>query len=181
MPVFRLKKAPQQPPSETLSLAACFAAWERPLLAYAFSILGRREVAQDVVQEAFLKLHQSEVPVTAPKAWLYRTVRNLAINTGKRRSRESSLEAQEEDSGEAPGDDSLPGEALERNEILGLARVMVDELDARARSVVKLKFEEGLSYKQIAERTGLSVSNVGYLLHHAVSSLAGEFERLGLR
>jgi DNA-directed RNA polymerase specialized sigma24 family protein len=43
-----------------------------------------------------------------------------------------------------------------------------------------LKFEEDMSYRQIAEKTGLSVSNVGYVLHHAIKSLAVELKKIGV-
>jgi RNA polymerase sigma-70 factor (ECF subfamily) len=45
---------------------------------------------------------------------------------------------------------------------------------------VRLKFNENLSYKEIAARTGLSVSNVGYLLHHALKAVADELAKNGI-
>jgi RNA polymerase sigma-70 factor (ECF subfamily) len=46
--------------------------------------------------------------------------------------------------------------------------------------VVRLKFDEDLSYKQISERTGLTTGHVGYLLHHALKTIAAELARTGL-
>ena len=46
--------------------------------------------------------------------------------------------------------------------------------------MVRLKFDDDLSYQQIAERTGLSNGHVGYLLHHALKTLAAELNRAGL-
>jgi RNA polymerase sigma-70 factor (ECF subfamily) len=63
---------------------------------------------------------------------------------------------------------------------IGLVRLGLAALDERTRAVVKMKFEEDLSYKEIAERTGLSVGHVGYLLHHALKNMAGELKRSGL-
>ena len=48
---------------------------------------------------------------------------------------------------------------------------MVAELSDNQQEVVRLKFQENLSYREIAEVTGLSVSNVGFLLHTAVMKL----------
>jgi len=42
--------------------------------------------------------------------------------------------------------------------------------------VLVLKFQDGLSYKQIGERTGLSVSNVGFLIHTGIKTLRGALE-----
>jgi RNA polymerase sigma factor (sigma-70 family) len=53
-------------------------------------------------------------------------------------------------------------------------------LDARSREVVRLKFEEDLSYAEIGQRTGISAGNVGYLLHHALKAIGLELARTGL-
>jgi RNA polymerase sigma factor (sigma-70 family) len=59
-------------------------------------------------------------------------------------------------------------------------RLSLETLDTRSRELVRLKFNEGLSYKEIAERTGLSIGNVGYILHHAVKTIALELARNGV-
>ena len=43
-----------------------------------------------------------------------------------------------------------------------------------------MKFNDELSYKQMAAETGLSVGNVGYILHHALKRLATELETSGV-
>jgi RNA polymerase sigma-70 factor (ECF subfamily) len=45
---------------------------------------------------------------------------------------------------------------------------------------VQLKFNEGLSYKEMSERTGLTTSNVGYLLHHALKAIEVELTKSGV-
>ena len=62
----------------------------------------------------------------------------------------------------------LPDEQIIRWEGIGLVRLSLAALDERSRELVRLKFSEDLSYKQISERTGLTVGHVGYLLHHAL-------------
>ena len=77
----------------------------------------------------------------------------------------------------------LPDAEVERLEAAGLARLVFDRLrrlDPRAGEIVRLKFYEELSYKEIAERTGLNVGHVGYILHHALKNLATEISRSGL-
>ena len=56
------------------------------------------------------------------------------------------------------------------------ARVLefVEKLTENQREVVRLKFQHGLSYKEIAAVTELSVSNVGYLIHTAIKKLRAE-------
>jgi DNA-directed RNA polymerase specialized sigma24 family protein len=45
---------------------------------------------------------------------------------------------------------------------------------------VKLRFNEDLSYKETSNRTGLTVGHVGYLLHHALKSIAVELDKVGV-
>ena len=53
---------------------------ESPLIAYAYQILRDREEARDQVQEAFKRMIKEEKLIENPKAWLYRTTRNLCIS-----------------------------------------------------------------------------------------------------
>src|SRR5205814_2980924 len=62
------------------SIESLFAAHESALLAYAQSLVRQNEAAQDIVQEAFMRLHAEFDSVRQPQAWLYRTVHNLALN-----------------------------------------------------------------------------------------------------
>ena len=50
------------------------------LIAYAYQILREREDARDQVQEAFKRMILQKETIEQPKAWLYRTVRNLCIS-----------------------------------------------------------------------------------------------------
>ena len=68
-----------------------FAALESPLLAYALRLTGGREIAEDLVQEAFMKLHTQFAEVREPRRWLYRTVHNLALNRPARPTRRTRL------------------------------------------------------------------------------------------
>jgi hypothetical protein len=62
----------------------------------------------------------------------------------------------------------LPDEQIVRSEGIGLVRLTLETLDERSRELIRLKFTENLSYKEISERTGLKTGHVGYLLHHAL-------------
>ena len=78
---------------EKPTLRQVFEVEESPLLRFAHGLTGRRETAEDLVQEAFLRLHAHWEEVAHPKAWLYRSVRNLALNHIRDHKRESGDEA----------------------------------------------------------------------------------------
>ena len=46
--------------------------------------------------------------------------------------------------------------------------------------MIRLKFNEDLSYRDISAHTGISVSNVGYILHHALKTIASELAKTGV-
>jgi len=166
------------------SIEELFAALESPLLAYALRILGEREAAEDLVQESFMKLHAQFGEVREPRKWLFRTVHNLALNHRRAAQKVVAMPhfGESDDAREKVAIDSeaLPDEQIVRMEGIGLVRLSLGTLDERTRAVVRLKFEEDLSYREIAGRTGLTVGHVGYLLHHALKSLASELSRNGL-
>ena len=51
---------------------------------------------------------------------------------------------------------------------------LLERLPHNQQEVIRLKFQQGLSYKEIAAITELSASNVGYLIHTAVKKLRAE-------
>lgn len=180
MSLVRAEPAEEEPP-EAQSITELFAAMESPLLAYALRLLGERAPAEDVVQEAFMKLHTHFDEVLEPRPWLYRTVHNLALNHLRRASKVVPLpKPGEDEGGEPPSPALLPDEEMARCEGIELVRQTVEDLDERSRELVRLKFNEDLSYKEISARTGLTVGHVGYLLHHALKTVANKLTRGGL-
>lgn len=170
------------------SIEELFSSLESPLLAYAQRLTGNLESAQDITQEAFMRLHSQFASVLEPRRWLYRTIHNLAINHLRQSSRTVPLEpptcsgSNDPHPHESthPDPDPLPDAHIIRLEGIGLVHLSLATLDPRSREVVRLKFEEDLSYREIAQRTGLRTGHVGYLLHHALKSLGVELARTGL-
>jgi RNA polymerase sigma-70 factor (ECF subfamily) len=161
-----------------------FSALESPLLSYALRLAGDAAATEDIVQEAFMKLHAQFSEVREPRRWLYRTVHNLALNHRRQAGKIVSLNLPGDD-GAAPANDiadpqPLPDEQIARWEGIGLVRLSLESLDDRSRELIRLKFNEELSYKEISARTGLNTGHVGYLLHHALKAIADELARNGM-
>jgi len=161
---------------EKPTLRQVFDAEESPLLRFAHGLVGQRETAEDLVQEAFLRLHEHWEDVANPRAWLFRSIRNLALNHLRDHKRETTLETGREWESHSPD----PEQALGKLEAIGTLQLLVSELHEDDRQLISLKYHEGLKYDQISQRTGLSVGNVGYKLHHALKNLADSLRRLGI-
>lgn len=152
-------------------IASALERYERPLLRYAAHLLGQADRAQDVVQTTFLKLCR-ETPARlegrlAP--WLFRVCRNEALDVRRRKRREEPLDAA--DLERQPSPDPTPARLLETREALQGVLVALAALPASQQEVLRLKFQEGLSYRDISTITGLTVNHVGVLIHNGVKGL----------
>ena len=186
MAVGRPTEASAQSPE---TIEELFAALESPLLNYALRFVTDRNVAEDLVQDAFMKLHRQFAEVREPRRWLYRTVHNQALNYRRDTARiiplvpanvDPSHESHPPYSSEPTDESPLPDEQIARLEGIGLVRLSLESLDARSRELIQLKFNEDLSYQQISERTGLKTGHIGYLLHHALKAIAQELAKSGV-
>lgn len=143
--------------------------YERPLISYARSITGDLESARDAVQETFFRLSRQDLVALEPRLapWLFFVCRNCALDHCRKVVRFTS-EALDEDK---PGDEPAPDAQAVAAEDGQRLRHLVDQLPERQRELVKLKFEAGLSYKEMSETTRMSVSHVGVQLHEAINTL----------
>jgi RNA polymerase sigma factor (sigma-70 family) len=156
---------------ENSRMKALLERFELPLLQYATRILGDRDRARDVVQETFVRLQRdgADLQDNAPAKWLFTVCRNGALNVCRKERRmtyldEEILEAQ-------PGSGPLPSERIEQSEARGFLMKIVASLPPRQQEVLQLKFQNDLSYQQIAEITKTSANNVGVLIHTALKTL----------
>lgn len=141
------------------------------LTRYAASILHDADAGKDVVQDVFMRLwreprDQIEDHV---QAWLFRVCRNRALDVRRKAGRLVRMDAAtEKKTASSMADPSLHAEQDDNHaHVLQL----LAELPENQREVVRLKFQNGMSYKEIASVTELTVTNVGFLIHTAIKSL----------
>ena len=166
----------KKPVAELRSLEEVFSDEESPLLRYAFGLLGRRELAEEVVQDAFLKLHEHWDEVEIPRAWLFRCVRNFSFNLLRKSKRESLEEAV----GEREAAQERPDDELGKMEAVGMIQMLVSEMEERDQKMVQMKYFQDLKYQEIADRLEMSVGNVGYRLHHLLKDLGERLRKSGI-
>lgn len=144
--------------------------FERPLLAYACRMLhGDRVGAQDAVQETFLRLCRADRDSIEPRlaAWLFSVCRSRVIDMQRTRSATPTDPSTFDFPDRAPAVAQTLCDAEERT----LLSAGVARLTAKQQEVLRLRLDAGLSYREIAEVTGVTVSNVGFHLHEAVCNL----------
>ena len=149
--------------------------YERPLVAYAARMLGDWAAASDAVQETFLRLcrltpaGRAELESVDGRvaAWLFSVCRTRVIDMQRLKI---PTTADPSDLAVADPSDPPEGPLVRDERAQSLAR-RIAHLSPRQQEVVRLRFSGGLSYAQIAEVTGMTVSNVGVHLHAAIKNL----------
>lgn len=134
--------------------------------AYAAGLLRDRATAEEVTATAFERAYRKRSRFDPSRgngrAWLFGIARNAALDELRRRNRQAELTVEPIDAS------SVDAERSEQRLILAAA---LEELDARERELVALKFFAGLANAEIAAVLGISESNAGTRLHRVVTKL----------
>jgi RNA polymerase sigma-70 factor (ECF subfamily) len=147
-----------------------------PLTRYAARLLGGDvDRAHDVVQDTFVKLMAQPPEAINGHAveWLFTVCRHRALDVLRKESRMRTFANGEVERVTAA--EPRPGRTLEHAETHAALLQLIETLPANQQEVVRLKFQNGFSYKEIARITELSVGNVGFLIHTAVARLRTAF------
>ena len=146
----------------------------------AWRLVGTREDAEELAQEAFLRLHRSLPDFRGDSligTWLYRTTTRLAIDFLRREriKRKVFFFRQDNDSPDpvelASDSRQTPGEIFQTHEAMRSLRKNLQNLSSRQQVVFMLRHYEGLALKEIAEHLGLETGTVKAHLHRAVTQL----------
>ncbi|MCB1225132.1 MAG: sigma-70 family RNA polymerase sigma factor [Verrucomicrobiales bacterium] len=152
--------------------------YESILIGYTANLLGGDvERARDVVQDAFLKLCQADPDRVRHglRSWLFTVCRNRAFDVLRKDQRLDFADWQDLD---RQDESSLhPADQADSTHLSELAWALVEQLSPNQQEVIRLKFQHDLPYQEIAEITGLSVGNVGFLLHTALKKLRQRLQR----
>jgi RNA polymerase sigma-70 factor (ECF subfamily) len=149
--------------------------FEPQLVRYACSLVRRADLAQEIVQDTFLQLcQQNPADQFAAegfnlRAWLFRVCRNRAIDVQRKEKRMQTEAMTMLDA--VVSEMADPATIAADNETATRIEQMLTGLSENQQEVVRLKFQNGFSYREIAEVTGLTVSNVGVQLHTALQKI----------
>jgi RNA polymerase sigma factor (sigma-70 family) len=151
------------------ALIDIFLAKRTRLVQMATRIIGCQCLAEDVVQETMLKICEGgpHVEVKSPTAYLFRMVRNLAIDCARRRAREQHLDAPEEGSPELMAACPCPETTMARCQALRIVMAALQELPERTRHAFELHRIEGVSQRDIASRLKVSPTLVNFMVRDA--------------
>lgn len=147
----------------------------------AYRMCSSPEDAEEIVQEAFLKLWKKPQAFDAAKGtkfttWFYRVVTNLAIDHVRRKRPQSGSDVLEYMADKGP----LADEQLEERDRQDVLEVAIQALPERQKAALNLCFYEGLSNKEAAEILGVGVKALESLLMRAKTALKEDLGAKGL-
>lgn len=167
---------PREPQDEdAIFLERTFREQQAPLTRYAARLLGDADRARDVVQDTFVRLMAQPRAEVAGHAveWLFTVCRHRALDVLRKEGRMKRFEEGEIE--RVTVDEPRPGRAIEAAETQAAILALIGGLPPNQQEVIRLKFQNGFSYKEISRITALSVTNVGFIIHTAVARLRTEF------
>ncbi len=149
--------------------------YERPLIQFAYRLTGDRETARDVVQDTFVKLCSAEPAKLNGRLapWLFTVCRNRAYDVQRKAAREKA-----HGNGHADALDTAPAPNVfaERHESMRVVVETLAKLPTKQRHVFRLKFDRGMTYREISAETGMGLATVSSHLHAAMKTIRAALE-----
>lgn len=158
-----------------------YAAQRKALVDYAAPLLGSRDEAEDVVQEAYLNLSRTaetagreDVPA---KAYLYRIVRNLSFNKLKRTRRQRQQNPLNLPWWALPMGAGSPEDNAVLSDRVSRVATALSSMPERTRKIVQMHRFDGYTLEEIADHLGISVTTVHRLLGDAMEGVKDVLRR----
>lgn len=152
---------------------AVFAKLYPSVFRYLHRLTGDEDVAEDIAQEAFVRLLKQPLPEDEVRPWVFTVATNLVRDRARKTERRSRLLT---GAPELVTRTPLPDEDLERAERIGSVRRVLEQLPERDQQLLLMR-EEGFKYDEIAQVVGVAPASVGTLIARALKKFVAEFEK----
>jgi len=149
------------------------------LFHFAYAIVKTRELAEEIVEDVFVKLWQKHTEagsIQNLRIYLYTATKNTALNYLSKKARESITEPFDHIHIELNDSAVTPEQILITAEMFKKIQTAVEALPPRCKMIFKLVREDGLRYKEIAEILNISVNTIDVQMAIAVKRIASLLE-----
>src|SRR5918912_4572761 len=166
-------------PGVEAALSKLYDRYSRTVFGVGLKILGNRSMAEELVQEVFLKVWRSSGTFDPARGsfstWLYRVTRSVALDLYRKRARRVRPVSDGDPHLESSRDPSAgPQEIVDESWLSWRVSRALEVLDAPHREVIDLAYFGGLSQREISERTGVPLGTVKSRSAKAFNRLRGE-------
>ena len=163
------------------SMRALYRTYGSELYGFALSCLGDRGQAEELVQEVFTRVWRHAQSFDPDKAsfrtWLYGIARNAIIDLKRRQSVRPALAAHPETQEQQPATED---DAFERALLRWQVATALERLTPEHRQVIRLAHFQGLTLREIAERTGIPLGTIKSRTSYALRGLRLALEEMGV-
>lgn len=159
-----------------MDFEATFERHHPALFRYLHRLVGDPDVAEDIAQEAFLRLLDHPLPEDEARPWLFTVATNLVRDRARMRKRRRRLLEEEKGTVEPSAPDP-PDTRVERVERIQTVRRALERVGERDRELLLMR-QEGFRYKEIAEAVGVAPTSVGTLLARALRRFEAAFREV---
>ncbi len=142
------------------------------LFRYLHRLTGDADVAEDIAQEAFVRLLTQDLPENEARPWLFAVGTNLVRDRARKQERRHRLLQAVPVLPSPVG--PRPDEAVERKERIEIVRSALAQLAPRDQQLLLMR-EEGFSYEEMARAIGVAPSSIGTLIARALKRFAGAY------
>ncbi len=156
---------------ENKALEELFLLYKEKIFRMALAILGDRFLAEDVVQETFLRVHQNVKSYqfrNSEREWVMTIAHNIAIDILRKRKKEIAQE-------EITGQKEIPDAVMDCDNDTGFLQ-LIEPLNELDRQIVSLHLISELKHREIAHILNMSVSSVKKRYERAIKRIAHEME-----
>ncbi len=141
-------------------------------------MLGSREPAMDVAQDTFLKmmnrLNHREKPIENPRAWLYKVAGNLCLNEISKKRHHQVLDHEIE---RIQSNKDDPEKTMINQEKRSLVKRAVENLKPEQQLLIMM-YQDGLTYREMAEATGIKEQSVGKTLWRVIHKISETIKKI---
>ncbi|CAN5661549.1 N/A [soil metagenome] len=142
------------------------------LFRYLHRLTGDQDIAEDIAQEAFVRLLRQPLPDDEVRPWVFTVAMNLVRDYARKNERRQRLL---QGAPELVTRTPLPDEDVERADRIASVRAVLDRLSERDRQLLLMR-EEGFKYDEIAAVIDVAPSSVGTLIARALRKFVTEYE-----
>jgi RNA polymerase sigma-70 factor (ECF subfamily) len=160
------------------SFEALFNRFYPGLCSYSKSLVGMKEVAEEVVQDVFYNIWKNRESIRirySVQSYLYRSAYNHSMMHLRKMRREHFME--DVTSLEPEMDAPDPSQVIQLDEVSGLISQTLEKLPERTREIFRMNRQEGLKYREIAEKLSISEKTVEANMGKALKALRNSMEK----
>ena len=163
---------------DNMAFKAIYSRYEYRIFNFILRMTGQRELAQDLIQETFVRLwstaHMYDPRRGTLKTWLYKMALNIVRSEMVKKVHAHSFEPIDDLRHSVPGGDD-PAQRLEEQRAGQQIRRAVEGLSPHLREVIVLKYYQNMMFREISEITGHPEGTIKARFHRAVSQLKKDY------